>query len=239
MVYLSLTVLVLLAGLLLARRYLDLPVYPVFKVFLLVFLAGVVLGLAGIVTAGIGAFQGDGAKIMHGLSALLLMSVPLILTVVAVGPQRFGGPVIHDVSTDLTDPPEFVAAREQRGSGDNPTAWAGDTLVAEIESNYPDLAPEMMQADPRTVLEHVVKLAEAFGWEIMRVDKERFEVEAVDRTWLWGFKDDVIVRVTPGESASRVDMRSASRVGKGDLGANAARVRRFIAALKANTAHEE
>ncbi|NNL99673.1 MAG: DUF1499 domain-containing protein [Gammaproteobacteria bacterium] len=235
----SLTVLVVLAALLLARRYLDLPVYPVFKAYLAVSLVGLLVGLAGMIAAAVGAFQGDGAKVMHGLSALLMMSVPLLLTLVAVGPQRFGGPMIHDVSTDMADPPEFVAAREQRTSGDNPTAWAGPELAAEVQSHYPDLAPVMVQADPRTVLEQVIKLAEVFGWEVMRIDKERFEVEAVDKTWLWGFKDDVIVRVTPGETGSRVDVRSASRVGKGDLGANAARVRRFAAALQANTAHED
>jgi uncharacterized protein (DUF1499 family) len=66
------------------------------------------------------------------------------------------------------------------------------------------------------------------GWEVVTVDSEAGRLEAIDTTFWFGFRDDVVVRVRPGADDVRVDVRSVSRVGVGDLGANAARIRHFL-----------
>ena len=92
----------------------------------------------------------------------------------------------------------------------------------------------MVGRPPDEVLEISRAVAEDFGWEIVTVDPGRGFMEATDTTTWFGFKDDVAVRLRPvGDEATRVDVRSISRVGGGDMGANAARIRRFLEALTA------
>jgi uncharacterized protein (DUF1499 family) len=70
------------------------------------------------------------------------------------------------------------------------------------------------------------------GWDLVASDPAGLRIEATDTTFWFGFKDDVVIRVTPQPNGSRVDVRSLSRVGVGDIGANAARIRKYLAALK-------
>jgi uncharacterized protein (DUF1499 family) len=74
-------------------------------------------------------------------------------------------------------------------------------------------------------------VAEELGWEIVAADRAAMRIEAVDTTWWFGFKDDMVIRITPEETGARVDIRSVSRVGKSDVGANAKRIRKFLARL--------
>ena len=89
----------------------------------------------------------------------------------------------------------------------------------------------MIGADPVDVFARSLEAAESLGWEIVSASEDEGRIEATATTLWFGFKDDVVIRVRPDNGGSRVDLRSVSRVGGGDLGANAARIRAFIAAV--------
>lgn len=142
-------------------------------------------------------------------------------------------PAIHDISTDLDDPPAFVAIAPLRAGASNPLEYAGpETAVAQRES-YPDVQPLTVAATPAATFARAVEAAQAMGWELVDADTAAGRIEATATTRWFGFKDDVVVRVKPAGGGSRVDVRSKSRVGRGDVGANAARVRAYLAKLRA------
>lgn len=148
-------------------------------------------------------------------------------------------PFIHDVTTDLDDPPAFSAAiADQRGPGDHPIAFAAYVTerdaVALHREGYPDLRPVMMAAGPAEAFPRALAAAEGMGWAIATAQAETGRIEATDTTFWFGFKDDVVVRLRATPSGgTQVDVRSQSRVGGSDLGTNAKRVRAYLDALQA------
>jgi uncharacterized protein (DUF1499 family) len=96
---------------------------------------------------------------------------------------------------------------------------------------YPRIQPLMLEAPPAQAFAAALAMAREMGWEIAAEDAKAGRIAAVATTFWFGFKDDVEVRVTPLDKGSRVDVRSKSRVGKGDAGANAKRVREYLARL--------
>ena len=134
-------------------------------------------------------------------------------------------PHIHDVSTDTENPPQYLAVLPLRKGARNSTEYDA-AVAARQRLGYPDIAPAMLTLAP----------PQALGWEIVSVDRTGFRVEATATTLLFGFKDDIVIRVTPSGSGSRVDVRSLSRIGGSDFGANAKRIRVFIKKLQADAA---
>jgi uncharacterized protein (DUF1499 family) len=140
-------------------------------------------------------------------------------------------PPIHDITTDLEDPPAFVAIAPLRAGASNPVEYAGPETADAQRRAYPDLRPLAVAAPPATAFARALDAARAMGWEIVAADTAAGRIEATATTRWYGFKDDVVVRVTPSDGGSRVDVRSKSRVGRGDVGANAARIRAYLARL--------
>jgi uncharacterized protein (DUF1499 family) len=140
-------------------------------------------------------------------------------------------PRIHDISTDLTDPPGFVALAEARKASPNGLAYGGEKVAAEQRRGYPELKPLVVQTPPAETVQRAIDAARSLGWVIAGSDAASGRVEATDTTAWFGFKDDVVVRIRPEATGSRVDVRSVSRVGGSDLGANAERIRKFLAKL--------
>ena len=140
-----------------------------------------------------------------------------------------GAPPIHDITTDTEDPPAFVAAVALNAPGRTDY----DPAVAEQQRDaYPDLGPAMLPVAPADAFAQALAVVREMGWELLADDADALRIEATDRTFWFGFADDVVVRVAPdGDTGSRVDVRSLSRVGGGDLGVNARRVRELVAAL--------
>ena len=143
-----------------------------------------------------------------------------------------GLPPIHDVSTDLEQPPAFVAVLARRPPGANPTDRATPGLAAQQRAGYPDLGPVDLPVPAERATDRAVAAARGLGWELVAAVPAEGRLEATATTAWWGFRDDVVVRVTPTAGGSRVDVRSVSRVGRSDLGANAARIRAFQTALR-------
>jgi uncharacterized protein (DUF1499 family) len=140
-------------------------------------------------------------------------------------------PDIHDITTDTSDPPAFVALMPERLKARNGAAYGGAAVAAEQQKGYPDIKPLVMKAPPREALQRAQEAARALGWEVVASDAESGRLEATATTLWFGFKDDVVVRIRPEGSGSRVDVRSMSRVGSSDVGANAKRIREFLAKL--------
>jgi uncharacterized protein (DUF1499 family) len=139
-------------------------------------------------------------------------------------------PRINDITTHPEDPPVFEAAAREDANHGRDLAYPPE-FAAQQRAGYPDLAPIRLATPPAEAFERVRDAAESLGWEIVAVDPERGLLEARSISRLFRFVDDVVVRVRPADGGSVVDVRSKSRDGRGDLGANAARIRAFAAAL--------
>jgi uncharacterized protein (DUF1499 family) len=147
-----------------------------------------------------------------------------------------GLPSIHDITTDPEDPPQFSAVLPRRTGKVSPPGYDGPAAADEQRRAYPDIVPLDLDVPPERAIDEAALVARELGWEIVAVDRRRGVLEAIDTTFWFRFKDDVVVRVrASGPSRARVDVRSKSRVGRGDLGANARRIRMFSAALRART----
>lgn len=144
-------------------------------------------------------------------------------------------PPIHDITTDLENPPPFVALADRPGAT-NPVEYGGPEIARQQREGYADLGPLMLPLPPAAATRRAAEVAEDLGWEIAAVDTVAGRVEATDRTRWFGFYDDVVVRVTADEAGSRVDVRSLSRVGGSDVGTNARRIRTFLARLREGSA---
>jgi uncharacterized protein (DUF1499 family) len=153
-----------------------------------------------------------------------------LLAVVAVVAARGRGvPPIHDITTDPVDPPQFVAAAhaaENEGRSLSYPQGRGDVTALQ-RAAYPDLEPIQVRGRPDQVLRDSERIARDLGWNVVEVDHDGGRLEATATSRVFRFVDDVVVRVRHIEGASLVDLRSTSRVGESDLGANAARIRAF------------
>jgi uncharacterized protein (DUF1499 family) len=144
-----------------------------------------------------------------------------------------GVPPIHDITTDFANPPPLAYSRALRDSLDiNPWEYEGDSIAAQQREAYPDIRPVMLALPPDSAYAAAYRAAREMGWEIVDASRERLTIEATDETPWFGFVDDVVIRVSPASGISRVDVRSVSRVGRGDMGLNAKRIRKYAAKLK-------
>jgi len=166
--------------------------------------------------------------------AVLALAVGLAAAVPPWQIQRsaMNKPPIHDITTDTADPPPFVAIVPLRRDARNPVEYGGPEIAALQRKAYPDVAPLALPVPPAQAFERAERAARAKGWEIVAAVPAEGRIEATDTTRWFGFKDDVVIRVRPAGAGSRVDVRSVSRVGRGDVGTNARRVREFLDALR-------
>jgi uncharacterized protein (DUF1499 family) len=139
-------------------------------------------------------------------------------------------PRLHDVSTDTENPPVFVAILGLRQKAPNSTNYSADTAALQ-KSGYPDIGPFVSRLTPDLAYALAESAARAMGWEIVAASPADLRIEATDTSLLFGFKDDVVIRISSDPVGSRIDVRSLSRVGGSDFGVNANRVRRFVSQL--------
>jgi uncharacterized protein (DUF1499 family) len=141
-------------------------------------------------------------------------------------------PPIHDITTDTADPPAFVALMTERIAAPNGAAYGGAAIAKQQEAAYPDIKPLETKDSLPVATQRAADIGRGMGWEIVATDPAAGRVEATATTGWFGFKDDIVVRVrAQAGGGSLVDVRSVSRVGRSDIGANAARIREFLAHL--------
>jgi uncharacterized protein (DUF1499 family) len=175
--------------------------------------------------------------VLRGTAVPVPLLVALVFGIVSISVPTMtlwkarGKPLIHDVSTDLTDPPMFEAVLALRANAPNPVTFDPDA-AREQERAYPDIRSLTLAISPQAAFAHALDIARRSGWEIVAADEASGRIEATAATRWFGFKDDVVVRLTPVGVGTRVDVRSVSRVGRGDLGTNAARVREVLESLR-------
>jgi uncharacterized protein (DUF1499 family) len=137
-------------------------------------------------------------------------------------------PPIHDVTTDTENPPAFVAILPLRADAQNPADYGGEQVATQQRAAFPAIQPVSAPMPPDRTFALAVATAEDQGWEIVAAVPAEGRIEATDTTFWWGFKDDIVIRIRPEDSGSRLDIRSTSRVGIGDFGTNAARIEAFL-----------
>jgi uncharacterized protein (DUF1499 family) len=142
-------------------------------------------------------------------------------------------PVINDVTTDPIDPPRFEAIARLRSRESNPIAYAGLRAAELQRAAYPDIEPLLVNVTPQQAYDTALAVIARRKWRVVdarppQAGRRDGLVEAVARTAIMGFRDDIVIRVRPAREGARVDIRSASRYGRSDLGANASRVRALI-----------
>jgi uncharacterized protein (DUF1499 family) len=141
-------------------------------------------------------------------------------------------PPIHDITTDTGNPPAFVAILALRRDAPNPADYGGPEVAAQQQAAYPDLKPFVLSIPPDVAFDKALAAAREMGWDIVDAKPAEGHIEATDTTLWFGFKDDVVVRISPTSGGSRIDLRSVSRVGRSDVGTNAKRIRAFLEKLK-------
>lgn len=171
-----------------------------------------------------------------GAKAISFLIVGIFLTGVVTGTALYwqnkaqGAPPIHDISTDLTNPPEFVAMVRLRADAPNPPEYAGEETAAIQEEAYPHIQPLIVTTEKQEVIDEIVMQILSRNWDIVSINRKDGRVEATEKLPWFGFKDDVVLRVREIENGTRtrVDMRSKSRIGRGDIGVNADRIESFL-----------
>ncbi|MDX1591724.1 MAG: DUF1499 domain-containing protein [Balneolaceae bacterium] len=141
-------------------------------------------------------------------------------------------PPIHDITTDIDNPPQFSAMVRLREDAPNPPEYAGEETAEAQREAYPYIQPLMLQAGVQEVMDVAVELIEDRGWELVAINRKDYRIEATEKLAWFGFKDDVVLRFTETENGTRVDMRSKSRIGRSDVGVNANRIERFLSDLE-------
>jgi uncharacterized protein (DUF1499 family) len=205
----------------------------------LLLMIGLLLAVSGFLVANSRGLAFNKSRVALAIAAALLVGGYLVNTFLSTR----GVPTLHEISTDLVSPPPFVAIAEIRARNPklNPAEYVSELDVRGAKLNvpeaqrkgFPDIQPLLLAETPDQAFTKVEKAVDAMGWEKVAAVPADGRIEATDSTRFFGFKDDIVVRIRAEGTGSRVDIRSKSRVGLGDAGANARRVRALMARIKA------
>ena len=214
------------------------PALVTFGAAMALAILALLLAFAGFVPIWKDGVAGMGASLSAIGIAILLLAYPTYLAV-----KARNLPWIYDITTDPIDPPRYDTLAKARPRDANPIVYPG-LVVAELQLEaYPDIEPLDADIDTRSAYNAALTIINRRRWRVVEArapDQGRPEgrIEAVARTPIMGFRDDVIVRVRPFEGGARVDIRSSSRYGAFDFGANAARIRSLVEDIEAEFADQ-
>ena len=197
------------------------------------FAAFAIGGILGLVCTVVGLVKTFRRGLRAGRAGVLLGIVPAALLLYgAVGSAK--SPPINDITTDLENPPAFLQASQIPANRERDMSYP-PSFKPIVKEAYPDLQPLELPVPPEKAFDLALLVAQGTPrWNITLVDRNRLFFEGHETTPMFHFRDDFVVRVTRHGGGSRVDMRSKSRDGRGDLGANAERIRSYLAKLKAS-----
>lgn len=192
---------------------------------------GLIVGIAALVLLAIQViFKRKTVSLASAAIAIIFSAIAIALPLGMMNNAK-SVPPIHDISTDLVNPPEFVAIVPLRADASNPVEYAGAETAEQQRTAYPDLQTLTYSQSQPELVDASKQAIENLGWELVNTDGDKGIIEATDTTTWFGFKDDVVVRVTDNGGERLVDIRSKSRIGKSDMGKNAARIHSFIEEL--------
>lgn len=164
----------------------------------------------------------------------VLVGAGTFMAVYTLYQEAHSTPPVHDITTDPANPPAYVTLLPERRNLPDGGAYNAEHNVPLQLQAYTDINRIIAtDRDPDQAFAAARAVAEAQGWHIVAADAGAGRIEATTTSFWWGFRDDVVVRVArTSEGNTRIDIRSASRVPEGDLGANAERVRKYLAAVR-------
>src|SRR6476661_9400258 len=218
-----LAVLIVRSGLLENR-----PALATFAGALATAVVALLLALSAFVVIWMEGLAGIGAAVTAMLVSLALLAYPAYL-----GIRAYRLPWIYDITTDPIDPPRYEALARLRVRDANPTTYAGLYAADQQRSAYPDVGPLGTNATAQAAYDAALAVVNKRRWRVVdarapQAGRREGHIEAVARTPIMGFREDVVVRVRADGEGARLDMRSASRYGPHDLGGNAARITRLL-----------
>jgi len=143
-------------------------------------------------------------------------------------------PPIHDITTDLVNPPKFVAMLALRADAPNPAAYQGEDIASQQREAYPELETQKYPQTTEQVFDAALSVVKSMGLDVVSSDKTLGLIEAYDTTTFFGFVDDVVIRIQSDGQMTMLDARSKSRVGISDIGKNAERLNALIAGVAKN-----
>ena len=201
--------------------------------------------LALAVIALLVAFAAFAVIWMEGLAGMtsalwaMVLSLALLAYPAYLGSRAYRLPWIYDITTDPIDPPRYELLTRLRPRDANPTTYAGLYAAEQQRSAYPDIGPIGTNATPQAAYDAALAAVNKRKWRIVdarapQAGRREGRIEAVARTPIMGFRDDVVIRVRPDTDGARIDARSSSRYGSFDFGANAARVRGLMNEVEEN-----
>jgi uncharacterized protein (DUF1499 family) len=205
------------------------PALATFGGALVIAAIALLLAIAAFVVIWLEGLGGVGAALTAMLVSLALLAYPAYL-----GMKAYRLPWIYDITTDPIDPPRYEALARVRPRDANPVAYAGLYAAEQQRTAYPDIGPLGVSAAPLAAYDAALAIVNKRRWRVVeartpQAGRREGRIEAVARTPIMGFRDDVVVRVRPeGSDGSRIDVRSSSRYGQFDFGANASRIRSLL-----------
>lgn len=194
----------------------------------------ILLALGSFVTIWRLGLGGLGYSVTAIFIGAALLAYPAYL-----GTKAYTLPPIYDISTDVLDPPAFDAVRRLRSRATNPAQYAGLYAAEQQREAYPEVTPLELSVPTKQAYDQALALVNKRRWLVLdarepQPNRRDGRIEAVARTPIMGFRDDIVIRVRGVDESSRVDMRSSSRYGVHDLGSNASRIRAFLDSLEQN-----
>jgi uncharacterized protein (DUF1499 family) len=185
-----------------------------------------------LVISVIGVFKTRSQSQQRGLLLALtgiVLSVPVISATALFEYSASAYPRINDITTDTQDPPSYWDVP-------NPIEYPGQSVADLQLAAYPDIKPLELNVTAEKAFEKALEIVTKNGWEVIASDADEGRIEAVVTSLLFGFKDEIVVRVAASDGeGSIIDIRSRSRIGRIDRGANAKRIKNFLNALKYST----
>lgn len=163
--------------------------------------------------------------------AVIACVISLLLFVIPFSVQQYARnfPPIHDITTDTENPPEFVEVAPLRANAPNPPEYEGGEVTEMQQEAYPEISSLSMNISFTEAFDLALEAAGNMrGWEMVDYNRDEGRIETTAQTFWYGFKDDVVIRVQDENEFSVIDVRSKSRVGRGDLGVNARRIERYL-----------
>jgi uncharacterized protein (DUF1499 family) len=205
------------------------PALATFGGALVIAAIALILAVAAFVVIWLEGLGGMRAALTAMLVSLALLAYPAYL-----GMKAYRLPWIYDITTDPIDPPRYEALARVRPRDANPVAYAGLYAAEQQRTAYPDIGPLGAAATPQAAYDAAFAIVNKRRWRVVearapQAGRREGRIEAVARTPVMGFRDDIVVRVRPeGSDGSRIDVRSSSRYGTFDFGANASRIRSLL-----------
>lgn len=165
--------------------------------------------------------------------AAIMIGAGIIIGPLVMMARASSVPAIHDITTDVDDPPEFVDVLPRRSGAANTAVYGGPNIAALQKQAFPRIAPLELTVTPEIAFARALALVNESGWELVASNPANGRIEATATTPFFGFKDDIVLRIVKSTTGSRVDMRSVSRIGRSDIGTNARRIEEFLEQLAA------